>query len=100
MNLTCKAVLFDMDGLVAGVWVFTDYLNNRPYTSAPVDDSAALAKAEDAYSAVGNLLTTLATGLLAGLGLFLTSTPKQRYSAREIWPPSVPSAHAFPYTSV
>ncbi len=70
--------------LVTVVWVFTDYLNNRPYASVPAEDPAALAKAEDAYSAVGNLLTTLATGLLAELGLFLTSAPKRRYSARKI----------------
>jgi hypothetical protein len=52
----------------------------------PPDDAAALSKAEDAYAAVGNLLTTLATGLLAALGLFLTSAQKQRDLAGELWP--------------
>ena len=60
------------------VWQLTEYIDNRPYSVPPPDDAAALSKAEDAYAAVGNLLTTLATGLLAALGLFLTSAQKQR----------------------
>ncbi|HUK16051.1 MAG TPA: hypothetical protein VLW65_06530 [Bryobacteraceae bacterium] len=72
--------------LAVAVWLLTEYINNKAYTIPPPDDPAALSKAEDAYAAVGNLLTTLATGLLAALGLFLTSTPKQRDRERELWP--------------
>jgi hypothetical protein len=72
--------------LAVVVWLLTEYIDNRPYSIPPPDDPAALSKAEDAYAAVGNLLTTLATGLLAALGLFLTSAPKQRNSGRELWP--------------
>jgi hypothetical protein len=68
------------------VWLATEYIDNKAYILPPPDDPAALSKAQDAYAAVGNLLTTLATGLLAALGLFLTSTPKQRNPARELWP--------------
>jgi thiol:disulfide interchange protein len=72
--------------LAVAVWLLTQYIDNKAYTIPPPDDPAALSRAEDAYAAVGNLLTTLATGLLAALGLFLTGTPKRRDSGRELWP--------------
>ena len=70
-------------------WRLTYYIDNLPYSVPPPDDPAALSKAQDAYASVGNLLTSLATGLLAALGLFLTSTPKHRTPERELWPASL-----------
>ena len=72
--------------LAAVVWQLTHYINSRPYVVIPAGDSTALGKAVDTYSAVGNLLTTLATGLLAAIGWFFTSRPKKRYFVRELWP--------------
>jgi hypothetical protein len=73
--------------LAAAMWGLTNYINSRPYVLAQGGDPAtALSSALDAYAAMNNLLTTLSTGLLAGLGLFLTSRPKQHYAAREFWP--------------
>jgi hypothetical protein len=82
-NLGFYVVLIAL-GIV--VWRLTQYIDNLPYSVAAPDDPAALSKAQDAYASVGNLLTSLATGLLAALGLFLTSAPKQRNPARELWP--------------
>jgi hypothetical protein len=67
------------------VWRLTVYINNLPYVLGPTDEKA-LSKAWDAYAAVNTLLTTLGTGLLAGLGLFLTSKPRQHHPMRELWP--------------
>lgn len=72
-------------GLAFAVGILTYYINNRPYVVAQVSDPAALSRAEDAYANVGNLLTTLATGLLAAIGWFFTSLPK-RHSVRDLWP--------------
>jgi hypothetical protein len=67
--------------------ILTYYINySRSYVVAPADDTAALSKALDTYAAAGNLLTTLATGLLAAMGWFFTNRPKQRYNARDVWP--------------
>lgn len=72
--------------VLAGVMAqFTNYINEKPYFLPSVTDPAALSKAQDAYAAVNNLLTTLSTGLLAALGLFLTSRPKKRYPSRDVW---------------
>ncbi|MGH9429930.1 MAG: hypothetical protein ACRD3T_00140 [Terriglobia bacterium] len=65
---------------------FTIYINSLPYAPAVAGDPAALSRAQDAYAGVANLLTSLATGLLAALGWFLAKLPKQRYSARHLWP--------------
>ena len=74
-------------GLVIVVDKLTVYLNTRPYVvpvaAVPVTD--ALSKAQDAHAAVGNLLTTLATGLFAAFGVFLTRTPKHRLSTGQVW---------------
>jgi len=65
-------------------------INSRPFATAEGGDpAAALSKALDTYAEMNNYLTTLATGMLAGLGLFLTSRPKQRYAARDFWPAAV-----------
>jgi hypothetical protein len=68
--------------------VFTAYLNGRRYVIYPIPDAApitkALSRAQDAHAAVGNLLTTLATGLVAAFGLFLTRTPKNRLSSAQL----------------
>jgi len=72
--------------LSIAAYKLTNYIDTRPYFVAPVGDPTALSRAEDAYSAVGNLLTTLATGLLAGMAWFFTSRPKQRFPARDLWP--------------
>jgi hypothetical protein len=77
--------------LVAVVWLLTDYINTRPYFFEPMDEAAgshaaALSKAQDAYAAVSNLLTTLATGLLASLGIFFTRMTNRRDLARVLWP--------------
>lgn len=71
--------------LAAAMAQFTDYINGLPYILPLSSDPVALGKAQDAYAAVNNLLTTLATGLLAALGLFLTSRPKRHEPAREVW---------------
>jgi hypothetical protein len=73
--------------LAVAMWGLTNYINSQPYVIAQGGDPAmALSRALDAYAAMNNLLTTLATGLLAGLGLFLTSRPKRHYAPREFWP--------------
>jgi hypothetical protein len=66
-----------------GLWRYT---NSANYIREDVTDPAALSKAFDAYAAVNGLLITLATGLLAGLGVFVTSRSKQRYASREFLP--------------
>ena len=67
----------------------TYYVNTRPLPEAVSvwDPSAAAAvmKAYDAYAAVNNLLTTLATGLLAGLGLFMANS-QRRCAEKALWP--------------
>lgn len=85
--------------LIAVMWILTSYINSRRYFFDSTDevpandaaalrkaanDAAALSKAQDAYAALGNLLTTLATGLLASLGVFFTRTKND--SARVLWP--------------
>lgn len=76
--------------VAVAMWGLTHYINLKPFVVAQGGDpAAALSKALDAYAAMNNLLTTLSTGLLAGLGLFLTSRPKQRYDARELWPAAI-----------
>jgi hypothetical protein len=79
--------------LVIGLFLLAHYTNNLPYftavTARAPDDLTALYKAQDAYAATGGLLTTLATGLLAGLGLFLTSAPKRHTPPRALWPAKV-----------
>ena len=73
--------------LVIGTGILTYYIDySRSYVSAPADDAAALSKALDTYAAVGNVLTTLATGLLAAMGWFYTNRLSQRYTAREALP--------------
>jgi hypothetical protein len=76
--------------LVVVMGLITHYINTRPYVFEASDDAAAgkaaaLSKAQDAYAAVGNLLTTLATGLLAGLGVFFTKTTNHRHPAGGLW---------------
>ena len=66
--------------------ILTYYIDSKPDVLAPVTDTAAWSKALDTYAATGNLLITLATGVLAGIGWFFTSKPKKQYSARDIWP--------------
>ena len=81
--LGCVVLALAMSGL-------THYINSRPFVVAQAtDQEEALSKSLDAYTAMNNLLTTLATGLLAGLGLFLTSRPKRRYPARDLWPAAI-----------
>jgi len=64
----------------------TRYINSKPFFVAPAGDQTALSRALDSYAAVGNLLTTLATGLLAAMGWLITIKPKQRSPARGLWP--------------
>jgi len=68
------------------VWEFTLFMNSRPYSLLPVADPAVVSKALDSYGAVGSLLTTLATGLLAAMGWLFTSLPKIPSGARDHWP--------------
>jgi hypothetical protein len=68
------------------MWELTHFINTRAFVIAQALDPVALGKAQDAYAAVNNLLITLATGLLAGLGLFVTSRGKRRYTLQECWP--------------
>ncbi len=71
--------------LAAVMWKYTGYINSKPYAITPPSDPVALSKAQDAYASVNNLLTTLGTGLLAALGLFLTREDKRRYTGPRIW---------------
>ncbi len=71
--------------LAAVMWKYTGYINSQPYAISPPTDPAALSKAQDAYASVNNLLTTLGTGLLAALGLFLTRGDKHPYTGPRIW---------------
>jgi hypothetical protein len=63
----------------------TYYIDTRPYWVVEIDPKA-LAAALGAYTAAGSLLTTLATGLLAGMGWFFTNRSKRPYAARDLWP--------------
>src|SRR5258708_484446 len=72
--------------LAIGVWKFTSYMNPSPYVTRSVSPPGARRKAGDGYASMGNLPAPLATGLLAGLGLFLPSRPKQRLRGRKFWP--------------
>jgi hypothetical protein len=67
------------------MWELTSHINALPYVAGAADDPTALIKAQDAYSAVTNLLITLASGMLAGLGFYLTHKPKQSYSRPQFW---------------
>jgi len=76
--------------VMVGSLLLTIYINERPYFFSPeMTDPGVISRALDAYASVGNLLTTLDTGLIAGLGLLLTYRPKQRYATRDIWPAAV-----------
>jgi hypothetical protein len=78
--------------IAVAMWALTRYIYSRPFVVGVAqsgDPAAALGKALDAYAALGNYLTTLSTGLLAALGLFLTSRSKQRFAVREFWPAAV-----------
>jgi hypothetical protein len=66
------------------MWWLASYINARPYVMESVAHPAALRKPRMHSVAVNNLLITLATGLLAGLGLLLTSRPKESYAGRWI----------------
>lgn len=66
--------------------LLTYYINGATYASVTADNLAAFEKSVDTYEAVDNLLTTLATGLLAALGFLLTSRPTQRYAGQAFWP--------------
>jgi hypothetical protein len=81
------AAMFYLICVVLGMtmWELTRYVNALPYAAGTADDAAALSKAQDAYSAVTNLLITLASGLLAGLGFYLTHKSKQSYSRPQFW---------------
>lgn len=72
------------------VWVtakFTNWINGLPFVTYPADAQAeaAMNNAYAAYASVNQLLTGLATGLLAALGLFLTNGPKQFSRGRTLW---------------
>jgi hypothetical protein len=64
----------------------TNYFNSIPFFAPGGEpDPAALSKSWDAFAGIINLLTTLATGLLAGMGWFFTNRLNQRYPARDLW---------------
>jgi hypothetical protein len=69
--------------LVVALWEATVYISSLlHYATATTDASKAL----DVYADEANNLTSLATGVLAGLGWFFTRTSNQSYKAREVWP--------------
>jgi hypothetical protein len=75
--------------LVLVMGLLTHYVNTRPLPEEvsvwDPSSSEAVSKAYDAYAAVNNLLITLATGLLAALGLFFTSSQKRRTITQSLW---------------
>jgi hypothetical protein len=71
--------------LVGVMWQVTNYVNSRPYPTAP-DSQPEMDKAVDAYENINNLLITLGTGLLGAMGFLLTSKPREHYRLREMWP--------------
>lgn len=71
--------------LAVTMWGLTHYLNNVPYAAAAAGDPVALSNAQTAYGAITTLLTTLASGLLAGIGLYVTRNSKQRFEGRLFW---------------
>jgi hypothetical protein len=68
-------------------WKLATYINQYPYSFAPertaVEKKAAQSEALDSYKDIGNLLITLATGILAGIGWFLVNRPKRRCATFE-----------------
>jgi hypothetical protein len=72
-------------GLVIVLGKITIYLDTRPYVAPTATVPDALSKAQDAHANVGNLLTTLATGLFAAFGVYLTRTAKHRLSTGQLW---------------
>jgi hypothetical protein len=76
--LLCVAMVFGMRRL-------TERINTEKYASITPDDPGSFVQAMDAYQQVINLLTTLATGLLAALGFLLINRPGQQYSAWDFW---------------
>jgi len=72
--------------LAIALGILTYYVDSRPYVVSPPGDPTALSKALDTYAAAGNLLTTLATGLLAGMAWFYTERRRHLHSARDRWP--------------
>jgi hypothetical protein len=69
-------------------WKLTNYVNGNPYFPfAPertaVEKNAAQSEALDSYKDISNLLITLATGILAGIGWFLVNRPKRRCATFE-----------------
>jgi hypothetical protein len=71
--------------LIVAMWMVTNYVNARPYPTAP-DSAPELDKAVDAYEGINNLLITLGTGLLGAMGFLLTTKPREHYRLREMWP--------------
>lgn len=72
--------------LVIAMGLFTYYVDTRRYFVGTPADPEALAKAADIYAGMVTLLTTLATGLLAGMGWFFTKRPKRGDAERDLWP--------------
>jgi len=72
--------------VIAPMVLFTYYIDTRPYVVVSLSDPVALGKAADTYAGMVSLLTSLATGLLAAMGWFLTKSPKQGDRARDLWP--------------
>jgi len=71
--------------LVAAMWQVTNYVNSRPYPTAP-ESAPELDKAVDAYEGINNLLITLGTGLLGAMGFLLVNKPKRSYRLKDMWP--------------
>jgi hypothetical protein len=77
--LGCILLALAMSGL-------TNYINSRPFVYAQSgDQKQGMSKSLDAFMATSSLFTTLATGLLAGLGLFITSRPRESFPLRHFW---------------
>jgi len=71
--------------LVWAMWGLTDYVNSRPYPTAP-ESQPELDKAVDAYEGINNLLITLGTGLLGAMGFLFINKPRRTYRFRDTWP--------------
>ena len=60
-----------------------------PILDNPAANSAGVERAMEAYQTSTNILVTLATGLIGGLGFLIANRSTERYALRIFWPAAV-----------